>query len=82
MEHQKLLIRLRCVKNADRRNLSQNLDSSFLSVDERGNIIQKTPKAALVAAQAYLFSTQPTPGDPREHMHRAALQGLGLVNTS
>jgi hypothetical protein len=22
---------------------------------------------------------QPTPGDPREHMHRAALQGLGLV---
>jgi hypothetical protein len=32
-----------------------------------------------VAAQAYLFTTQLTPGDPRESMHRAALQGLGLV---
>jgi hypothetical protein len=64
---------------ADRRNLSRNLDSSFLSVGERGNIIPKTPEAALVAAQAYLFTTHPTPGDPREHMHRAALQGLGLV---
>jgi hypothetical protein len=63
----------------NKRNLSRNLDSSFLSVDERGNIIPKTPEAALVAAQAYLFTTQPTPGDPREHIHRAALQGLGLV---
>jgi hypothetical protein len=56
-----------------------NLDLSFLSVDKRGNIIPKTPEAALVAAQAYLFTSQPTPGDPREHMHRATLQGLGLV---
>jgi hypothetical protein len=39
----------------------------------------KTPEAALVAAQAYLYTMQPTPGDPREHMHRAALQGLRLV---
>jgi hypothetical protein len=41
----------------------------------------KTPKATLVAAQAYLYSTQPTPGDPREHMHRATLQGLRLVES-
>jgi hypothetical protein len=67
------------LKYADRRNLSRNLDSSFLSVDERGNIRPKTPEAALVAAQAYLFTMQPTPRDPREHMHRAVLQGLGLV---
>jgi hypothetical protein len=60
-------------------NLSRNLYSSFLSVDEQENIIPKTPEAAVVAAQAFLFTTQPTPGDPREHMHRAALQGLGLV---
>jgi hypothetical protein len=53
---------------ADRKNPSRNLDSSFLSVDEQGNIIPKTPEAALVAAQAYLFTMQPTPGDPREHM--------------
>jgi hypothetical protein len=49
--------------------LARNLESSFLSVDERGNIIPKTPEAALVVVQAYLFTTQPTPGDPRESMH-------------
>jgi hypothetical protein len=39
----------------------------------------KTPEAALVAAQTYLYTKQPNPGDPRENMHRAALQGLRLV---
>jgi hypothetical protein len=53
-----------------RQNISKNLDSSFLSVDEQGNIIPKTPEAALVAAQAYLHTTRPNLGDPREHMHR------------
>jgi hypothetical protein len=57
----------------------KNLDSSFLSVDEQGNILPKTPKAALVAAQVYLLTTQSSPGDPREHMHRAALNGLNMV---
>jgi hypothetical protein len=33
----------------------------------------------LVAAQAYLLTTQPEPGDPREHMHQAAVLSLGLV---
>jgi hypothetical protein len=61
------------LEHSDRRNLSRNLDSSFLSVDEQGNIMPKTPKAALIVAQAYLYTTQPTPGDSREHMHRAAL---------
>jgi hypothetical protein len=64
---------------SERQSLSKNLDSSFLSVDEQGNIIPKTPKAALVTAQAYLHTTRPNPGDPREHMHRAALQGLKMV---
>jgi hypothetical protein len=63
---------------SERLSLSK-LDSSFLSVDEQGNIIPKTPEAALVAAQAYLQTTRPNPGDPREHMHRAALQGLKMV---
>jgi hypothetical protein len=58
---------------SDKQSLSKNLDSSFLSVNEQGNIIPKTPEAALVAAQAYLHTTRPSPGDPREHMHRAAL---------
>jgi hypothetical protein len=39
----------------------------------------KTLEAALMAAQTYLYTTHPNPGDPREHMHRAALQGLRLV---
>jgi hypothetical protein len=42
---------------SERQSLSKNLDSSFLSVDEQGNIIPKTAKAALVAAQAYLHTT-------------------------
>jgi hypothetical protein len=32
-----------------------------------------------MVAQAYLHTTRPNPGDPREHMHRAALQGLKMV---
>jgi hypothetical protein len=71
--------RVKNLKHSDRRNLSRNLDSYFLSVDEQGNIMPKTPKAALVAAQAYLYTMQPNLGDPREHMHWAALQGLRLV---
>jgi hypothetical protein len=67
------------LEHTDRRNLSRNLDSSFLSVNEQGNIMPKTPEAALVAAQIYLYTTQPNPEDPREHMHRAAQQGLRLV---
>jgi hypothetical protein len=50
-----------------------------MSADERGNIVSKTTKAVLVAAQAYLLTTQPAPGDPHESMHRAAKQGLGLI---
>jgi hypothetical protein len=64
---------------SERQSISKNLDSSFLLVDKQGNIIPKTPKAALVAAQAYLHTTRPNPGDPREHMHRAALNGLKMV---
>jgi hypothetical protein len=52
-------------KRGNRENRVQNLDSSFLSIDERGNIVPKTPEAALVAAQAYLLTTQPAPGDSR-----------------
>jgi hypothetical protein len=60
---------------SERQSISRNLDSSFLSVNEHGNIIPKT----LEAAQAYLFTTRPSPGDPREHMHRASLNGLKMV---
>jgi hypothetical protein len=71
--------RFETLEYSERQSLSKNLDSSFLSVDEQGNIIPKTPEAALVAAQTYLYTTWPSPGDPREHMHQAALQGLRMV---
>jgi hypothetical protein len=32
-----------------------------------------------VAAQIYLYTTRPRPGDPRKHMHSAGLQGLRIV---
>jgi hypothetical protein len=38
-------------------SLVMNLESSFISVDERGNIIPKTPEATLVEAQTYLLTT-------------------------
>jgi hypothetical protein len=47
--------------------------------DEEEDFVQETPEAALVAAQAYLLTTQPKPRDPREHMHQAAIRSLGLV---
>jgi hypothetical protein len=43
------------------------------SSDNEEDFVQETPEAALVAAQAYLLTTQPEPGDPREHMHQAAI---------
>jgi hypothetical protein len=41
--------------------------------------MQETPEAALVAAQAYLLTTRPKPGDPREGMHQAAIRSLEIV---
>jgi hypothetical protein len=41
--------------------------------DEEEDFVQETPKATLVAAKAYLLTTQPKPGDLREHMHQAAI---------
>jgi hypothetical protein len=47
--------------------------------DEEEDFVQETPEAALVAAQVYLLTTQPKPGDPQEHMHQAAIRSLGLI---
>jgi hypothetical protein len=41
--------------------------------------VQETPEAAFVAAQAYLLTTRPKPGDPLEDMHQAAIRSLGIV---
>jgi hypothetical protein len=58
---------------------TQNLNSSFLIVNETGSIMPEKPEAALVVAQAYLLTTQPEPGDPRESMHQAAIKGFRLI---
>jgi hypothetical protein len=47
--------------------------------EEEEDFIQEIPEAALVAAQAYLLTTQSEPRDPWEQMHQAAIKSLGLV---
>jgi hypothetical protein len=47
--------------------------------EEEEEFVQETPEAALIAAQAYLLTTQPKPGDPREQMHQSTIRSLGLV---
>jgi hypothetical protein len=69
----------------NRRTTAQTIEESYaksLSVqqsEEEEDFMQETPEAALVAAQTYLLITQPEPGDPREHMHQAAIRSLGLI---
>jgi hypothetical protein len=47
--------------------------------EEEEDFVQKTPEAALIAVQAYLLTTWPEPGDPREDMHQAAIRSLRIV---
>jgi hypothetical protein len=47
--------------------------------EEEEEFVQETPEAALIAAHAYLLTTKPKPGDPREQMHQAVIRSLGLV---
>jgi hypothetical protein len=47
--------------------------------EEEEEFVQETPEASLIAAQAYLLTTQVKPGDPREQMHQAAIRSLGLL---
>jgi hypothetical protein len=47
--------------------------------EEEDDFGQKTPEEALAAAHAYLLATRLEPGDPREEMHRAAIQSLGII---
>jgi hypothetical protein len=47
--------------------------------EEEEDFVQETPKAALIAAQAYLLTTRPEPEDPREDMHQAGIRSLGIL---
>jgi hypothetical protein len=55
------------------RNITAQLE------EEEEDFIQETPEAALIAAQAYLLTTWPEPGDPREDMHQATIRSLGIL---
>jgi hypothetical protein len=68
-----------------RRTTSRTIEQSYMKSlsanppEEEEEFVQETPEAALVAARAYLLTTQPKPGDPREHMHQAVIRSLRLV---
>jgi hypothetical protein len=68
-----------------RRVTARTIEESYMKSptanqpEEEEEFMQETPEATLVAAHAYLLTTQPKPGDPREHMHQAAIRSLGLV---
>jgi hypothetical protein len=54
----------------NRRTIAQIREESYAKSqnpqqsEEEEDFVQETPEAALVAAQAYLLTTQPEPGDP------------------
>jgi hypothetical protein len=62
-----------------RRTTARTIEESYAKSqsanppEEEEEFVQETPEAALVAAHAYLLTTQPKPGDPWEHMHQAAI---------
>jgi hypothetical protein len=66
-----------------RRTIARIVEESYMKSpsanqpEEEEEFVQETPEAVLVAAQAYLLTTQPKPGDPWEHMHQAAIRSLG-----
>jgi hypothetical protein len=66
-------------KTARTREESYTKSLSAHPSDEEEDFVQETPEAALVAAHAYLLTTQPKPGDPWEHMHQATIRSLGLI---
>jgi hypothetical protein len=43
----------------------KNLESELMEIHDEGNVIPKTPEAALLALATYLQSTQPMDDDPR-----------------
>ena len=59
--------------------MTQNLESSFMSLDANGNVIPKTPVAAALAVATYLQVTQPPEGDPCAEQHRQAILGMGTI---
>src|SRR5215216_5552900 len=58
------------------------LDFGSIIVDTRGNVVPRTPQAAVTAATMYLLNNQPPARDPRTAMHRSTIAGLGLIEAT
>jgi hypothetical protein len=71
--------RLANVPEADRENLIQNLDMSFMSIDTRGNFIPKTPEVGYMATRAFLMASRPPKGDPRASLYQMAMAEVGVM---
>jgi hypothetical protein len=74
--------RLQHIPEAEKENLVQNLDMSFMSIDTRGDIIPKTPEDGYMAAQAFILVSRPPPKDPREALYNMAMAGVGAMGTA
>ena len=74
--------RLNRVNEDSRSEMTRSLDLSFMSLNDCGNVIPKTPAAAILAATTYLQVTQPPEDDPRAEQHRQTILGLGMVGAA
>jgi hypothetical protein len=69
----------------NRRTTTRVVEESYMrspsanQPEEEEELVQETPDTTLIAAQAYLLTTQPKPSDPREQMHQATIRSLRLV---
>ena len=57
-----------------------NMDTSQLTRDSSGNLVAKTPEAAILAARVYLQTIEPPEGDPRAKLHNSTIAGLTLLS--
>src|SRR5664279_5324407 len=53
-----------------------------MSMDAEGNVMPKTPAAAILASTTYLRTTQPPENDPRAEVHRQTILGLGMAGAA
>jgi hypothetical protein len=49
------------------------------SIRRGGGFSARNTRSSISSSTVYLLTTKPEPGDPREHMHQAAIRSLGLV---
>ena len=62
--------------------ITQNLSSSFMTMDSAGLMRPKTAEGATVQLVVYLVSNPPAPDDPRAALHRVALESLNIIGNT